>query len=113
MAQARDLVASLPLDPPRTGITTCYELLAEMYLTAGMRADTAAALDQADMLRESRGERQTEGLALLLRARLLAARGEHAAAVQMTERARRLSAERGAHLFARRAENLLRELAKN
>jgi len=113
VAEARDLVAGLPLDPPRAGITTCYELLGEMFLAAGMLADAAAALDQAETLRESRGERQTEGLSLLLRARLLAARGEDAAAVEMAERARRLSAERGAHLFARRAEKLLSELVRN
>ena len=111
VAQARELVAGLPLDPPRAGITTCYELLGEMFLTAGMLGDAAAALDQAEVLRESRGERQTEGLSLLLRARLLQARGEHAAAVEMAERARRLSAERGAYLFAGRAEKLLAELA--
>jgi hypothetical protein len=84
-----------------------------MFLAAGMLADAEAALGQAEMLRESRGERQTEGLSLLLRGRLLEARGKHAAAVEMAERARCLSAKRGAHLFARRAEKLLRELAKN
>jgi DNA-binding SARP family transcriptional activator len=110
VAEARDLVASLPLDPPRAGITTCYELLGEMFLAAGMLADAAAALDQAEMLRESRGERQTEGLSLLLRGRLLEAQGEHAAAVKVAERARCLSAARGAHLFAGRAEKLLQEL---
>ena len=112
IAEARDLVAGLPLDPPRAGITSCHELLGEMFLAAGMLADAAAALDRTEMLRESRGERQTEGLSLLLRARLLEARGEHAAAVAMAERARCLSAERGAHLFARRAEELLGELEK-
>jgi DNA-binding SARP family transcriptional activator len=112
-ARARELVAGLPLDPPRAGITSCYELLGEMLLEAGMLADAAAALDQAETLRRSRGERQTEGLSLLLRARLLAARGEHAAAVEMAEHARRLSAERGAHLFALRAGELLRELTRS
>ena len=110
VAQARGLVAGLPLDPPRAGITTCYELLADMFLAAGMLADATAALDQARALRESRGERQTEGLSLLLRARLLDAKGERGAAVKMAECARTLSAERGAHLFARRAERLLDEL---
>jgi DNA-binding SARP family transcriptional activator/tetratricopeptide (TPR) repeat protein len=113
VAEARDLVAGLPLNPPRAGITSCYEFLAEMFLAAGMLADAATTLDQAQALRESRGERQTEGLSLLLRARLLEARGDHAAAVTMAERARSLSAERGANLFARRAEKLLRELAQN
>ncbi|HTU74477.1 MAG TPA: BTAD domain-containing putative transcriptional regulator [Trebonia sp.] len=111
VAQARELVAGLPLDPPRAGVTSCYELLGEILLEAGLLADAGAALDQAESLRKSRGERQTEGLSLLLRARLLAARGEHAAAVETAERARCLSARRGAHLFARRAERLLQELA--
>jgi hypothetical protein len=113
VAQARDLVAGLPLDPPGAGITTSYELLGEIFLVSGMLADAATALDRAEMLRESHGERQTEGLSLLLRGRLLAARGEHAAAVKMAEHARCLSATRGAHLFARRAQSLLLELAKN
>ena len=113
VAEARELVAGLPLDPPRAGITSCYELLVEMFLAAGMLAEAAAALDQVDRLRESRGERQTEGLSFLLRARLLQAQGEHGAAVEMAERGRQLSAERGAHLFARRAEKLLSELAGN
>jgi len=112
VAEARDLVTGLPLNPPRAGITSCYELLAEMFLVAGMLTETAATLDRVEMLRESRGERQTEGLTLLLRARLLQARGEHAAAVKMAGRARRLSAERGARLFARRAHQLLGELAR-
>jgi DNA-binding SARP family transcriptional activator len=112
VAEARDLVTGLPLNPPRAGITSCYELLAEMFLVAGMLTETAATLDRVEMLRESRGERQTEGLTLLLRARLLQARGEHAAAVEMAGRARRLSAERGARLFARRAHQLLGELAR-
>jgi len=46
----------------------------------------------------------------LLRARLVQARGEPVAEVRAAaERARALSTERGAHLFARRAEELISE----
>jgi hypothetical protein len=70
--------------------------------------DAAAALDRADSFVATYGQRYAEGFLLLLRARLMQARGEPAAAVRATaERARVLSNERGAHLFARRAQELL------
>ncbi|WP_176993005.1 hypothetical protein [Nonomuraea jiangxiensis] len=47
----------------------------------------------------------------LLRARLLTVEGAHVEVARAAaERARALSAERGAHLFTRRAEQLVREL---
>ena len=53
---------------------------------------------------------EIEGLLILLRARVQQARGEPVATVRATvERARRLSVEREAHLFAQRAELLLTE----
>jgi hypothetical protein len=57
------------------------------------------------------GQRYAEGLLLLFRARVLHARGEPVAVVRAAaEKARALSAERGAHLFARRAEEFLATL---
>ncbi len=71
----------------------------------------AAALDLADRCLDTYGQRYPEGLLLLLRARLQQALGEPVAVVRATaERARALSAEREAHLFARRAEMFLAEL---
>ncbi|GAA1852032.1 ATP-binding protein [Asanoa iriomotensis] len=110
-AEAEAIIASTLLDPPRSGVATWYGLLAEMWLAAGMPAAAAAALDRADALLDLRGQRYAEGLVLLLRARLMRACGEPVEAVRAAaERARALSVARGAHLFARRADELLRGL---
>ncbi|MEX5635629.1 ATP-binding protein [Parafrankia sp. FMc2] len=111
-AAAQGIIAATLLDPPRSGLATWYGLLAEMWLAAGMPAEAAAALDRADSSLDTYGQRYPEGLILLLRARLMAARREPAAAVRAAaERARALSLEREAHLFAHRAEKLLAGLA--
>ncbi|MCK9901422.1 AAA family ATPase [Frankia sp. Cpl3] len=111
-AAAQGIIAATLLDPPRSGLATWYGLLAEMWLAAGMPAEAAAALDRADSSLDTHGQRYPEGLILLLRARLMAARGEPAAVVRAAaERARTLSLEREAHLFAHRAEKLLAGLA--
>jgi hypothetical protein len=82
-----------------------------MHLATGSLDDAAAALDRADFYLDAYGQRYPEGLLLLLRARLLQARGEPATVVRSAaEHARRVSAEHGAHLFARRAEELLAEI---
>jgi hypothetical protein len=79
-----------------------------MWLAAGRLEEAVAALDRADSFVARYGQRYAEGLLLVLRARLMRARGEPAADVRaMAERARTLSTERGAHLFARRARELL------
>ena len=79
-----------------------------MQLAAGSTDEAAVALDRADFYLDTYGQRYPEGLLLLLRARLLQARGEPAAVVRAAaERARALSTEREAHLFARRAEEFL------
>jgi DNA-binding SARP family transcriptional activator len=107
-AEAEKLIAVSLLDPPRSGLATWYGLLGEMWLSAGRLGDAAAALDRADSFVATYGQRYAEGLLLLLRARLMQARGEPAAEVRaVVERARVLSNERGAHLFARRAQDLL------
>jgi ATP/maltotriose-dependent transcriptional regulator MalT len=107
-AEAEEIIAVALLDPPRSGLATWYGLLGEMWLAAGRLDQAAAALDRADSFVAEYNQRYAEGLLILLRARLMRARGEPAADVRATaERARTLSTERGAHLFARRAEELL------
>lgn len=104
---ALEAVTSL-LDPPQWGIAFHHTLIGEMWLMAGRPAEASAALDQAEHYQDVFGQRYAEGLLLLLRARVLAASGEPVSVVRAAaERARALSAERGAHLFARRAGDFL------
>ncbi|WP_307834071.1 ATP-binding protein [Paractinoplanes lichenicola] len=110
-AEAEKIITAALLDPPRSGLATWCGLLAEMWLAAGRLDEAAGALDRAGKFLDRHGQRYAEGLLLLLRARLLRAQGEPVAAVRaMAERARALSVEREAHLFAHRAEQLLSEL---
>ncbi|MEU2201726.1 AAA family ATPase [Isoptericola sp. NPDC019482] len=110
--RAEDLIATALLDPPRSGLATWYGLLAEMWLAAGSPPEAAAALVRADEALETYGQRYPEGFLLLLHARLAHASGEPEHVVRAAaERARTLSTEREAHLFARSAERLLRELS--
>jgi len=109
-AEAEAIIAAALLDPPRSGLATWSGLLGEMWLAAGRLEEAAAALDRADSFVAAYGQRYAEGLLCLLRARLMRARGEPDADVRAAaERARTLSTERGAHLFARRAQALLAE----
>jgi DNA-binding SARP family transcriptional activator/tetratricopeptide (TPR) repeat protein len=111
-AEARQLIATMLLDPPRACVATWHGLLAEMRLTAGALDEAAAALDRADHLLDAYGQRYPEGLILLLRARLLHARGEPGPVVRAAAlKARALSIEREAHLFRRRADEFLAQLA--
>ncbi|WP_345574137.1 BTAD domain-containing putative transcriptional regulator [Nonomuraea rosea] len=110
-AKAEHLLAATLLDPQRWGLAYYYGLIAEMWLAAEMPDKAATALDRADQAVKAHGQRYAEGLLLLLRARLLHARGEPVDVVRAAaEAARARSDERGAHLFARRAETLLAEL---
>ncbi|MEV5503687.1 BTAD domain-containing putative transcriptional regulator [Nonomuraea fuscirosea] len=110
-AEAERLIGAHLLDPPRSCVATWHGLLGEMWLAAGALAEAAAALDLADQCLDTYGQRYPEGLLLLLRARVQQALGKPVALVRATaERARALSAEREAHLFARRAELFLAEL---
>ncbi|GGT19726.1 hypothetical protein GCM10010176_075330 [Nonomuraea spiralis] len=107
-AEAEQLMAGTLVDPPRWGVAYHYGLIAEMWLAAGRPDEAGIALDRADQAVEAHGQRYAEGLVLLLRARLLQARGEPADVVRAAaERARDQSEERGSHLFARRAETFL------
>lgn len=106
--EADELITRALLDPPRSGLATWYGLLAEMWLAAGRPTEAAAALDRADQALDTYDQRYPEGFVMLLRARLMRARGEPTKDVRAAaERARALSAEREAHLFAFRAEQLL------
>ncbi|BCB76552.1 hypothetical protein GCM10022251_22660 [Phytohabitans flavus] len=110
-AEAEKLLVATLLDPPRWGIAFYYGLVAEMLLAAGMPVEAAAVLDRADWFLDAQGQRYAEGLLLLLRAQVLLARGEPVAVVRAAaEQARQLSVERGAHLFAHRAEGFLSKL---
>ncbi|WP_051807196.1 ATP-binding protein [Actinoplanes subtropicus] len=110
-AEAERIITTNLLDPPRSCVATWYGLLGEMRLASGATEEAATALDRADYFLETCGQRYPEGLLLLLRARLRHARGEPVAGVRaVAERARALSTDREAHLFARRAELFLAEL---
>src|SRR5262249_37841870 len=107
-AEGQELIAAHLLDPPRAVVTTAFGLLAEMQLAAGSLDEAAVALDPADDFLETYGRRHSEGLLLLLRARLLQARDEPSDVVRAAaERARWLSTEREALLFAQRAQQFL------
>jgi DNA-binding SARP family transcriptional activator/tetratricopeptide (TPR) repeat protein len=109
--EAEGLIAANLFDPPRSSATTSLGLLGEMRLAAGELDKAAAALDRADFLLETYGLRYSEGLLLLMRARLLQAQGEPVSVVRAAaERAWSLSAEREAHLFAQRATCFLAQL---
>ncbi|SDT03476.1 ATP-binding protein [Actinoplanes derwentensis] len=110
-AELDRLVSANLLDPPRSSYTTWLAVLAGLYLKAGDTRSAAVALDHADREMRTHGERHSEGLLLLMRARLLQARGEPADVVRAAaERARALSAGRAAHLFAGQAERMLDDL---
>jgi DNA-binding SARP family transcriptional activator/tetratricopeptide (TPR) repeat protein len=109
--EADRLIATYLLEPPRSSLPICYGHLCEMWLAAGALDQAATALGRADASLDLYGQRYPEGLLLLLRARLLLARREPVAEVRaIAERSRRISTERGTHLFARRAEDFLATL---
>ncbi|GAV39534.1 BTAD domain-containing putative transcriptional regulator [Streptomyces acidiscabies] len=112
-AEAGELLAAHLLDPPQWGITYHYALIAEMWLAAGSPERADAALDRAEQTMRDYGQRYAEGLLLLLKARLLQARGASLTAVRAAvERARTRSTAGEAHLFARRAERFLSGLGE-
>jgi len=107
-AEAERIITRDLLDPPRSCVATWFGLLGEMRLVSGDTAAAGIALTRAEFCLDTYGQRYPEGLIRLQRARLLQALGEPAAVVRDAgEKARELSAARGAHLFARRAETFL------
>ncbi|MEV6304562.1 AAA family ATPase [Actinoplanes sp. NPDC051861] len=107
-AGAEEVLTAHLLDPPLTGLHTWWALIAEMWLAAGRTDSAATALDRAERAVATHGERYAQGLILLVRARLLAAHGAPGGEVRAAaERARAWSAERGSHLFAGRAAELI------
>jgi DNA-binding SARP family transcriptional activator/tetratricopeptide (TPR) repeat protein len=110
-AAAERIVEANLLDPVRSCVATWYALIGEMRLAAGALDDAEAALDQARHYLETYGQRYPEGLLLLLRARLLQARGEPDASVlAAVEQTRTVAARQEALLFVRRADDFLGEL---
>jgi DNA-binding SARP family transcriptional activator len=109
--EAQRLIAANLLDPPRSCVATWYALLAEMLLVTGSVDAAVEALDRAQFYVDAFGQRYPQGLILLLRARILSARGEPVGIVRAAaEAARTLSADHEAGLFVQRAERLLAEL---
>ena len=109
--EAQRLIAANLLDPPRSCVATWYALLAEMLLATGSVDAAVEALDRAQFYIDAFGQRYPQGLILLLRARVLSARGETVGVVRAAaEAARTLSADHEAGLFVQRAERLLAEL---
>ncbi|MFD4510695.1 ATP-binding protein [Streptomyces sp. NPDC058457] len=107
-AEAEELLAAHLLHPPQWGIAYHYALIAEMWLAAGSPDRADAALDRADQTMRDYGQRYAEGLVLLLKARLLQIRGAPLTAVRAAaQQAYTHSTACEAHLFARRAEQLL------
>jgi hypothetical protein len=98
-AEAEEIIGTM-LDPPMYGVTQYYAALAEMWLAAGMPNEADVALDRAD--------RFAECLRLLLRAKVLHARGEPVGVVRAAvAKAETVSIERGAYIIARRAGELM------
>ena len=112
VAEAQRIIAANLLDPPRSCVATWYALLGEMQLAAGSLEEAAAALDRAEFYCNAYGQRYPEGLILLLRARVLHARGTPAATVRAAaEAALTFSHDHEAYLFVHRAEQFLAELS--
>ncbi|WP_431235468.1 BTAD domain-containing putative transcriptional regulator [Mycolicibacterium psychrotolerans] len=108
---AEALIAANLLDPARSCVATWCGLVAEMWLKAGESDRAATALERAERHVRVHGQRYSEGLLLLMRARLAHARGAPSAQVRVAaQHARAVSVDREAHLFARRAEVFLAEL---
>ncbi|WP_089156345.1 ATP-binding protein [Micromonospora sp. NBS 11-29] len=94
-------------NPTRTCVSTWYALLGEMRIAAGEFGHAAAALDNAEERLERHGQRSAEALVILVRAQLARAVGDDAVAVDLARKARSVATRQGAHLFAKRADQLL------
>ncbi|GAB6898964.1 ATP-binding protein [Kineosporia succinea] len=107
---AERLIATHLADPVRTCVSTWYGLLGQMRLAAGQTSEAGAALDRAHECLDLYGQRSAEGLLVLFRAQLARATGDRAGARHHARRARTVALGQEAHLFVRRAEQLLTEL---
>jgi tetratricopeptide (TPR) repeat protein len=111
-AEAEEVMVTTLIDPPRSNVAFHYGLIVDMFLAGGMIGQARAALERAEWFLDAHGQRYAEGLLLLLRARLLHAADEPRPIVRAAaDRARTLSVESGAHLFARRTDEFLSGLA--
>jgi DNA-binding SARP family transcriptional activator len=107
-AEAEEVLVTTLIDPPRSNVAFHYGLIVDMYLAGDMISQARATLERAEWFLGAHGQRYAEGLLLLLRARVLHATGEPDAVVRAAaEKARNLSVERGALLFARRTDEFL------
>jgi DNA-binding SARP family transcriptional activator len=107
-AEAEQVVVTTMLDPPRFGVTRDYALLAEMFVAAGMPGRAGAALDHADRLARLHDEPSAEPLRLLVRAKVVRARGEPDDVVlAAVERAKAAATASGTYIVGRRADELL------
>jgi DNA-binding SARP family transcriptional activator len=106
--EAQELLDETLVAPPRWGVAYHHALVAEMWLAAGDPRKAEAAVKRAEQALDAYGQRYAEGLVLLVRARVLDALGSPREVVREAGvRARDLAMERGAHLFANRAEQFL------
>jgi hypothetical protein len=105
--EAEELIATNLLDPPRVTVTVFLAHLAEMWLAAGDLDRAEAALERAEQTL-ALGQAYGEGLILLNRARLLAARSAPPEAIHaIAEACRAASAKRGTPLFSRRMDEFV------
>ncbi|WP_285596719.1 AAA family ATPase [Kineosporia sp. NBRC 101731] len=108
--QAEHLIVANLSSPARTCVSTWYALLGEMRMAARDLDKAAAAVDRAEDSLERYGQRSSEGLIRLLRAKVMAARGDHRTARHHAEQARDVAFGQGAHLFVRRTDHFLADL---
>jgi hypothetical protein len=107
-AEAEQVIGRSMLDPPMYGASQYYALLAEMWLAAGMPVEAGVALDRADRFADRHDERYAECLGLLLRAKVLHARGEPVDVVRAAVAAAETrAAEREEYIIVRRAGDLM------
>ena len=109
-AAAQDLVDGMA-EPPRSGLSLWYTLVAEAWLAADRLPEAGVALDRAESAMEVHGQRYSEPLTMLVRARWRRQRGEDAAAVRdVLRRARALAVEREVLVHVPRIDEALAAL---
>lgn len=110
-AEAQRILETHILNPPRSMAGQMCVFVAATHLAAGALGDAAAALDRADHLHRTHGQRYAEGQQYLARAELLQAQGASSAAVRAAaEEALRYARDHENRLYERRAGEFLRKL---